>query len=138
LKNIFDNLRPGGKILIEMPDRNFGGYARALREFHAVNPDTPFGTILDSPSASNNPTEQNQATDTPRYFPTSEEIIGAIAETGFSFEKAPTYFVQSENGLVVKENLFIATKPMDKERLEKLKAYLAHGQRVESVPLELA
>lgn len=140
LKNIFDNLRPGGKILIEMPDRNFGGYARALREFHAANSDTPFGTMIDAPSASSGtPTEQNQAISSPRYFPSQEEIITTLTEAGFNFEKAPTYFVQSEDGLVVKENLFVATKPIDKERLNKLQAYyMERRQRAEAAPLEAA
>jgi len=134
LKKAFDNLRPGGKILIEMPDRNFGGYARAIREYHRSNPDQPFGAIVDAPSQGDRPTEENSAISSARYFPSDTELLTALETAGFSFEKIDSYFVrggEDKGRLVIKENLYVATKPMDKEGMDLLHATMAqeHQQR---------
>lgn len=127
LKNAYGILRPGGRIFIEMPDRNFGGYARAIREFHETHPDKPFGSIQDAPSkSSNSPTEQNDELATWRYFPKNSEIEGALEETGFDphVSHLGSYFVAAEAGenakLLIKENMFIAEKPLDPIRQKKM------------------
>lgn len=119
LKNAYDILRPGGRIFIEMPDRNFGGYARAIREFHDLNPGELLGALRDAPSASaDSPTEQNEERATWRYFPKNSEIIDSLSGVGFdvhlTFPKS--YFVlagdDSDQRPLIKENLFVATKPV--------------------------
>jgi SAM-dependent methyltransferase len=126
LKNVFDNLRPGGKVLIEMPDRTFGGYARALRQFHAEHPETPFGTMVDAPSTGAAPSEQNQAISSPRYFPSRTEMEELLKEVGFVESFRDDYFVRAQNGegqtLAIKENLFVGQKPIDQERMARLSA----------------
>lgn len=115
LQNAYESLKPGAVIMIEMPDRNFGGYARAIREYYGNHPDQPFGAIVDAPSRGKSPTENNEAISSSRYFPSDIEIISALEASGFSFERVETYFVRTEDrkGLAIKENLFIASKPMD-------------------------
>lgn len=127
LEQIFDNLRPGGEIIIEMPDRNFGGYARAIRRFHQEHPEQPFGAIIDAPSKqASTPTEENENISSARYFPSDIEIISALEEAGFSFRKVDSFFVTrtSEAGqaLLIKENLYVASKPLDPKRMQKLLA----------------
>lgn len=139
LKNVFDNLRPGGKIIIELPDRNFGGYARALRDYHQAHPETPFGTLVDAPSAGASPSEQNQTTSSPRSFPSNEEMQDLLAEAGFDLPFYYDYFVRGQNktnqSLVIKENLFVAQKPFNQERLARWRARMVGGPEAE--PLEV-
>ncbi|MEI6498581.1 MAG: methyltransferase domain-containing protein [bacterium] len=124
LKNAYDILRPGGRIFIEMPDRNFGGYARAIRDFHNDHQDLPFGVIKDAPSKNaDTPTEQNESLATWRYFPKNSEIEWALGNVGFDFVSVESYFVKAEASptakLLIKENLFVAEKPLDPERYQK-------------------
>ncbi|MEK7097897.1 MAG: class I SAM-dependent methyltransferase, partial [Patescibacteria group bacterium] len=130
LKNAFDILRPGGRIFIEMPDRNFGGYARAIRDFHNSHPDLPFGAIEDAPSkSSDSPTEQDKSKATWRYFPKNSEIEDSLQSVGFDTSVAmmESYFVkaqaESNAKLLIKENMFMAEKPLDPDRLSKLTDY---------------
>lgn len=123
VRNIFDMLRPGGRIIIEMPDRNFGGYARAIREFHETHEGKDFGVIEDAPSQSgDSPTEQNAQFTTTRYFPSNAEIFEVLKKVGFDPKQTrkESYFVQagaeSSGKLLIKENMFIADKPLDDER----------------------
>lgn len=130
LSNVYNILRPGGRIIIEMPDRNFGGYARAIRDFHQSHPEQPFGVIEDAPSKSaDSPTEQNKNLATWRYFPKNSEIEDVLRQAGFDIgvSGGESYFVKAEAGpnakLLVKENMFIAEKPLDQARLQKITEY---------------
>ena len=132
LKNAYDIIRPGGRIFIEIPDRNFGGYARAIRDFHESHPDLPFGTIKDAPSRSaDSPTEQDESLATWRYFPQNSEVETVLAAVGFDIDVAvpKSYFVRVEARagtgakLLIKEKLFIAEKPLDPTRRQKLLDY---------------
>lgn len=125
LQNIYANLKQGGRIIIEMPDRNFGPYARAVREFHAQelakkqsDPDykpLPLGALIDAPSNDNgNLSTSSQSVSAPRYFPSNEEISDVLGEAGFNILDTKNYFVPQQSHqdktLVIKENLFIAEK----------------------------
>lgn len=130
LKNAYDILRPGGRIFIEMPDRNFGGYARAIRDFHDSHPDLPFGTIKDAPSkGGDSPTEQDEDRATWRYFPKNSEVEDVLGEVGFDINVAilESYFVKAEAGpeakLLIKENMFVAEKPLDPARQQRMLQY---------------
>lgn len=123
LKNVYDNLKPGGRLIIEMPDRNFGPYARAIREFYAQelqkkqeDPDYkiwPYGTLVDSPSQSDNPSDSQGSFLAPRYFPSNLEMMQVLADSGFRLLHMNDYFVANEdnNSLKIKENLWVAKKP---------------------------
>jgi|GEM_PF-6838180 len=121
LTNIYDSLRPGGMVIIEMPDRNFGQYARMIRKYHAEHPSEPFGAVVDAPSSQpGQVTEQNSANLSPRYFPSREEIETVLQESGFEIEHVRTYFVRNEDNLVIKENMYVARKRLDQRRFKKL------------------
>jgi SAM-dependent methyltransferase len=128
LKNIYDNVRPGGIVAIEMPDREFGGYGRAVREYqrlHGQDNDAqkpiPFGALVDAPSKSaGNPTEQNEELETPRYFPSKNEMIGILEDADFNLAECYDYFVPIDGPdgkqLAVLEHLFVAVRPRGKSQ----------------------
>ncbi|MEI8143510.1 MAG: class I SAM-dependent methyltransferase [Candidatus Berkelbacteria bacterium] len=120
LKNIYDNVRPGGIVVIEMPDRDFGGYGKAIREYQQAQlktgQRTSFGAIVDAPSKdTGNPTEQNEENETPRYFPDKLEMIETLEDANFNFADRYDYFVEVEdnNGkkLAVLEHLYVVVRP---------------------------
>ena len=137
LNNIFQNLQPGGRIIIEMPDRNFGPYHEAIAAHYASelekkrqNPDYkpyPLGTLFDAPSKQEGAlTSGSETVAVPRYLPSNKEIWQVIEEVGFSFLKIKNYFVSAENEqgevLIIKENMFVAEKPHTKEQLQEMVA----------------
>ena len=129
LTNLYDCLRADGLIIIEMPDRNFGQYARMIRKYHAEHPTEPFGAVVDAPSSQpGQVTEQDSANLSPRYFPSKEEIELAFKEAGFVVEDVQTYFVRNADNLVIKENMFVGRKPFDRTSAQK------SGQSAEQLP----
>lgn len=144
LQNAYDNLNPGGKLIIEIPDPSFGEYRRALEQFHNLNPNMPLGMIVDAPSANSGEASVASDNGTARYFPTFSELAGdpmrekeGIAEeVGFSFSDLKTYFVrqQTEAGqiLAIKESLFVFTKPISPKQYERIKNWVESSRSDQS------
>lgn len=135
LRNIYQNLQPGGRIIIEMPDRNFGPYYEAIATHYDSelgkkrrDPNYkpyPLGTLFDAPSKQEGAlTSDSETVAAPRYLPSNREIQQAIEEAGFSLLKIKNYFISAKNEqgefLVIKENMFVAEKPHTKEQLQEM------------------
>ncbi|MCX6810314.1 MAG: methyltransferase domain-containing protein [Candidatus Berkelbacteria bacterium] len=150
LKNIYQNLQPGGRIIIEMPDRNFGPYFEAIAAHYASelgkkrqDPNYkpyPLGTLFDAPSKQEGAlTSDSEEVAVPRYLPSNREIQQVMEEAGFSFLKIKNYFVSAKNEqgevLVIKENMFVAEKPHTKEQLEEMVSQ--QMQKSDTRPTEL-
>jgi SAM-dependent methyltransferase len=141
LKNAFDKLRPGGKLIFEIPDRNMAGYAHAWRDYKKLNPTVPAGTLVDAPSAnSGQATEQNSVMGTPRYFLGQDQLLGKIdqltggkvstgliEDAGFSFNDVRTYFVNAGEKdkpiISIKEQMYVAEKPLAGKYATRLTDY---------------
>ena len=149
LKNIYDNLQPGGKIIIEMPDRNFGPYFEAIATQYAAElgekrqdptyKPYPLGTLFDAPSKQEGTlTSASEKVAVPRYLPSNREIQRVMEEAGFSLLKIKNYFVSAKNDqgemLVIKENMFVAEKPHSKEQLEEM---VSQMRSLDARPAEL-
>ncbi len=51
-ENFFDMLNRDGEIFIEIADRTWEPYKTALDEYHKIHPDTPYGTLQDKKTES--------------------------------------------------------------------------------------
>jgi len=102
-------------IMIEIPDRNFGLYSQAIRQFEEKTEGKyPFGTVVDAPATHGGASDQESEISAPRYFPGTKELYDLLAEVGFGNAYNETYFVRTQTadgktGLI-KEDLFVAEK----------------------------
>ena len=116
LEQILNVLWPGGELVLEIPDRKFEPYASALRSYHEVHPDEPYGTIRDRKPDDfdqDNPDRYYP----PRYFPDINEIVLLLKSVGFEINDADiqTYLVESKDlggkrTMTLKEHFITARK----------------------------
>lgn len=78
LNQVFDLLRPGGEVILEIPNIMAEPYKSMLDIYHNQNPDKPYGL------------HQEQSADgkkfSHRYFPSKEEMIRMIIASGLSID----------------------------------------------------
>lgn len=114
----FQMLKPGGRIIIEIPDRMVGPYAHSLTDYHKAHPNEPLGTIRDSTSTEpGEATTQGNDEDTPRYFPDRNELVLLLQAVGFEPDNVETYLITKQDDagdthLQAKELFFCAQKPL--------------------------
>jgi SAM-dependent methyltransferase len=120
LKQLFNVMKPGGVLVIEIPDRTVGPYAASLAEYHKQHPSEPFGTIRDATSTEDGISTSLEAEeDTPRFFPDRNELVLLLKSVGFDIkpeEDVQTYLVKKKGQdgkeyLQVKELFIFAQKP---------------------------
>lgn len=121
LRQVLNILDLGGQLIIEIPDRSVGPYAKSLEAYHEKHPKEPLGTIKDTTStkpgvATETATEED---DTPRFFPDRNELIELLVSLGYIIDPkkdVQTYLVTNtdpqtnETHLQVKELFMVAQK----------------------------
>ncbi len=143
LANAIDNLEQGGRILIEMPDRELGEYGRVAESYHRQSGGkTPLGVVVDRPAGKgsvSNPDSEGA----PRYFPSKAEMFSVLKEAGFEKVGCQSYYIRiRDNGKerLIKEILYTAQKPLaagDSEKEAILTYRLRNPNSFDALPSEL-